>query len=221
VEEVPPQPGEACGRDLRGADLRRWLRPEVEVAPATPAEAGLVAALSLEGLASPLTLPGLSPFPLDAEGAADVALAMRRGERFLLARCDGVGVGVVRTAVRKEFAALTGRQPYVEVSGLSVRPDWRRTGIGGRLLVEAEARAVEDRIGWVLLRTYLEVGLVPWYRRQGYEERLVRQISWAGSPTCLDVVMTRRVAPPGGEGDAASTRSRRRGLSSGASARSD
>ena len=44
VEEIPPREGEAYGRDLRGADLRRALHPRVDVTRATERDAALVAA---------------------------------------------------------------------------------------------------------------------------------------------------------------------------------
>ena len=42
------------------------------------------------------------------------------------------------------------------------------------------------------LRTTYEVGLVPWYRHHGYEECSVRQLTYPGAPTFLDVIMTKR-----------------------------
>lgn len=193
VEEIPPLPGEIFGRDLRGADLRRYLRPEVLIEAATEREAALVAGISLEGLRNNTALPDASPFPTDVEGASETALAMRRGERFLLARCDGEPVGVVRLAERRELQAFTDDRAYLEISGLAVLPRWRRTGIGTRLLQEAERRAHRDGYRHVLLRTTLEVGLVPWYEANGYAQRHVRQLTWPGAPTCLDVVMTKPI----------------------------
>lgn len=194
IEEVPPLPGEAYGRDLRGADLQRLLRPAVDIGSATAKESALVAAISLEGLRNNTALPDASPFPVEVEGAADIALAMRRGDRFLLARCDEEPVGVVRLAEKREFHEYTEHRPYGEISGLAVLSRWRGTGIGARLLATAEAEALRDGYPWVLLRTTYEIGLVPWYRRLGYEERHVRQLAYPGAPTCLDVVMTRRIA---------------------------
>jgi len=196
VEEIPPLPGEAYGRDLRGANLQRLLRPAVEITAATGRESGQVAAISLEGLRNNTALPGTSPFPVAVEGAAEIALAMRRGDRFLLARCDGETVGVVRLGERREFQEFAGRLPYLEISGLAVLPAWRRTGIGRRLLRAAETQALEDGYGWVLLRTTLEVGLVPWYRKHGYEEKHTRQLTYPDAPTVLDVVMSKRCTLP-------------------------
>lgn len=193
VEEVPPLPGEAYGRDLRGANLQRLLRPTVEIRPAAGREAGLVAAISLEGLRNNTALPDISPFPTEVEGAAEIALAMRRGDRFLLARCDREPVGVVRCAERREFMEYTFERPYVELSGLAVLPRWRGTGIGGRLLAQAEAETTQSGYDFVVLRTTLELGLVPWYRKLGYEERHTRQFRYPDSPTFLDVLMTKRV----------------------------
>ncbi len=191
VEEVPPLEGEACGRDLRGADLGRWLRPPVEIGLAREHEAPLVAAISLEALRNNTPLPDVSPFPVEVEGAGEVALAIRRGERFLLARCDGDPVGVVRCTRRQEFCDYTQREAYMELSGLAVLWRWRRRGIGRRLVEIAESLASEDGLKHALLRTTREVGLVPWYESQGYEVKLVRQLTYPDAPTYLDVVMTK------------------------------
>jgi hypothetical protein len=125
VEEIPPREGEALGRDLRGADLGRWLHPEVGVTVAREHEAPLVAAISLDALRNNTPLPDVSPFPVEVEGAGEAGLA------------------------------------------------------------------------WCLLRTTREVGLVPWYESMGYEVRLVRQLSYPDAPTCLDVVMAKRVRARG------------------------
>ncbi len=191
VEEIPPRPGELFGRDLRGADLRRWLRPDVSVGQAQEHEAPIVAAISLEALRNNTPLPDVSPFPVEVEGAGEVALAMRRGERFLLARADREPVGVLRIAARTELSEYTDRLPYVELSGLAVLDRWRRGGVGGMLLAAGERVASEESFASVLLRTTREVGLVPWYESKGYRTRLVRQLSYPDAPTCLDVVMVK------------------------------
>ena len=193
VHEVPPLEGEAYGRDLRGADLQRYLRPTADISVASEREAGLVAAIGFEGLRNNTALPGISPFPVATESAAEIALAMRRGERFFLARCDGEPVGVVRCAERQEFQRYTDEFPYLEISGLAVLPRWRGTGIGSRLLLTAEAHAQCDGYAHSLLRTTYEVGLVPWYRHHGYEECSTRQLTYPGAPTFLDVIMAKRL----------------------------
>jgi GNAT superfamily N-acetyltransferase len=191
VSEIPPLPGEAYGRDLRGAELHRYLRPDAEIRAAAEREAGLVAAIGLEGLRNNTALPDLSPFPVELEGASEIAVAIRRGERFLLARCDGEPVGVVRCAERREFDELSRGAPYLEISGLAVLPRWRGTGIGGELLATAEWFGSREGYAMALLRTTYEVGLVPWYAKQGYQERRTRQLTYPGSPTFLDVIMTK------------------------------
>lgn len=199
VEEVPPLAGEVLGRDLRGADLHRWLRPEIEIGFAQEHEAPLAAAISLEALRNNTPLPDVSPFPVEVEGAGEIALAMRRGARILLARCDREPVGVLRMVARSEFDDLTERRCYVELSGLAVLPRWRRGGIGARLLRAAEEVAAEEGYGHVLLRTTREVGLVRWYELKGYEARLVRQLAYPDAPTILDVVMTKPLVAEGSE----------------------
>lgn len=214
VVEVPPLPGEALGRDLRGAPLGHALHPPVRCREAGERDAALVAGIGLEGLRSNVPIPEASPFPADGESAEDVVRAMRRGERFLLATCGDAPAGVVRWIVRREFQDLAADRPYAEISGLSVLPAWRRMGIGARLVREAEREAASAGHGWALLRTTLEVGLVPWYERLGYEVRRIRQLSFHESPTFLDVVMTRRLHAPGAAarttGSAALTQGARR-----------
>lgn len=193
VEEIPPTAGEMLGRDLRGADLHRWLRPEVQVSVAREDEAPRVAAISLEALRNNTPLPDVSPFPVEVEGAGEIALAIRREERFLLAKCDQEPVGVIRCSRRVELQEYAGREPYLEVSGLAVLARWRRSGIGARLLEAAEELAAGEGLLHVLLRTMREVGLVPWYEAKGYEVRHVRQLAYPDAPTCLDVVMAKKL----------------------------
>lgn len=193
VDEVPPLPGEALGRDLRGADLRRWLAPVAGIRQATEDEAALIAGISLEGLTNNTPLDGVSPFPVTNENADDIGVAMRRGDRFLIARAGGQAVGVVRWAPRSEFRTQTEGRPYAEISGLAVRPCARRQGVGLTLLAAAEAQASAAGFEVVLLRTTMELGLVPWYERAGYDVSLVRQLTCPEGPTILDVVMVRRV----------------------------
>jgi ribosomal protein S18 acetylase RimI-like enzyme len=194
VEEIPPRYGETLGRDLRGADLRRWLHPRVDVVPAKEDDAALVASVSLEALRNNTPLPDATPFPVDVEPADTVALAMRRGERFLLARVGRRAVGAVRWVARREFADLCNDRQYADVSGLAVAPAHRRVGIGTTLLAAAEWDVASAGIDWVLLRTAMEVGLVPFYESRGYELRRVRQLTYPGAPTFLDAVMTKRLS---------------------------
>lgn len=194
VDEVPPREGEAYGRDLRGADLKRFLHPEVEVSRAVERDAALVAALTLEAMRNNTPLPDASPFPADVESAEAVALAMRRKDRFLLARIGRQVVGCVRWAERREFADLCDGRAYVEVSGLAVATAHRRCGIGATLLAYAEWEAAAEGLDWALLRTTVELGLVPWYERCGYVVRCVRQHTYPDAPTFLDAVMTKRLA---------------------------
>jgi ribosomal protein S18 acetylase RimI-like enzyme len=189
VREIPPLPGEACGRDLRGADLRRLLVPPVEVREAREEEAALVSSISFEGLQHNTPLDGVTPFPVAPESADDIALAMRRGDRFLIARSGGKPVGVVRLGRRTDLRHLTADRDYAELSGLAVLPAQRRRGLGAALRAAAEAAASADGHEHVLLTTTMELGLVPWYERAGYKVSLVRQITCSEGTTYLDVVM--------------------------------
>jgi ribosomal protein S18 acetylase RimI-like enzyme len=210
VDEVPPRPGEAYGRDLRGALLDRFLQPDIELREAEERDAALVAGVTLEGLRNNTPLPDVSPFPVDIQGAEQVALAIRRGERFVLARAGYHIVGVVQWAERREFQDLTADRPYAEISGLAVLPPWRRKGIGERLLREAEQSACRRAHDHALLRTTYELGLVPWYERLGYVACFTRQMTYTDSPTFLDVVMVRRITsrPEASPGTSSRLRSR-------------
>ncbi|MDJ0973504.1 MAG: GNAT family N-acetyltransferase [Planctomycetota bacterium] len=194
VHEVPPRGGEALGRDLRGADLSRHLVPLIDIRPATVGEAAIVAGVTLEAMRNNTPLPDVSPFPAEFEGAEQMAVAIRRGEVFLLARCGPKPVGVVRIAERREYEELTDGRSYAEISGLAVHPAWRKLGIGGRLLGAAEGFALDGGRDTALLRTTLELGLVPYYQRRGYETRLMRQMTYAGAPMFIDVVMVKGLA---------------------------
>jgi ribosomal protein S18 acetylase RimI-like enzyme len=204
VEEVPPLQGEALGRDLRGADLRRWLAPVAGIRVAGEEDAALIAGISLESLTNNTPLDGVTPFPVAAENANDIAVAMRRGDHFLIARAAGQAVGVVRWAPRSEFRELTAGHPYAEISGLAVRPCARRQGVGSTLLSAAEAQANAAGFDLVLLRTTLELGLVPWYEDAGYTISMVRQLTCPEGPTILDVIMVRKVGAAGSKARAGS-----------------
>jgi GNAT superfamily N-acetyltransferase len=193
VDEVPPRDGEAYGRDLRGANLRRHLHPPIDVVRATERDAGLLAALCLEACRNNTPLPDASPFPADVESAEGIALAIRRGERFLVARAGRRAVGASRWAQRREFAELCEGRPYAELSGLAVSVAHRRVGIGSRLLAAAEADAAAEGHDTGLLRTAVEVGLVPFYESRGWQVRCVRQHAYRDSPTFLDAILTKRL----------------------------
>jgi GNAT superfamily N-acetyltransferase len=210
VEEVPPLAGEARGRDLRGANLKRFLVPPVHVAAAEEGEAAVVAALAYEGLRWNTPLEATTPFPVAPESAADVRLAMHRGEHFLLARCAGRPVGVARWARRTELASLVGGRDYAEISGLAVLPPHRRRGVGEMLRASAETEALAAGFEHALLRTTLELGLVPWYERAGYAVAQVRQATCEEGTTYLDAVMVRRLGAA--EADAAAALPTRRRL---------
>jgi ribosomal protein S18 acetylase RimI-like enzyme len=194
VDEIPPREGEAYGRDLRGADLRRYLHPPVEVSRATEREAALVASVTLEAMRNNTPLPDSSPFPAETESAEGVQIAMRRGERFLLARAGRKVVGAVRWAPRREFADLTDGNAYGEISGLAVSVAHRRVGVGATLLSSAEWDVAGEGHEQALLRTTVELGLVPFYESRGYQVRRVRQHTYPDAPTFLDAVLTKRLA---------------------------
>ena len=194
VDEIPPREGEEYGRDLRGANLKAWLHPRIEVTRATEKNAALVASVTLEGLRNNTPLPDVTPFPIDCDSAESIQLAMRKGDRFLLARAGKQVVGVARWAVRREFTELTDDLPYGEISGIAVATTHRRVGVGTMLLASAEWDIAAEGNDVALLRTAIEVGLVPWYERRGYAVRRIRQFTYPGAPTFLDGILTKRLA---------------------------
>jgi len=194
VEEIPPREGEAYGRDLRGANLRARLHPRIDVTRATERDAALVASVTLDGLQNNTPLPGVTPFPVALESAEGIALAMRKGDRFLLARAARIPIGVVRWALRREFTDLTDDRAYGEISGVAVATTHRRVGVGSVLVASAEWDIAAEGNEVALLRTTIEVGLVPWYERLGYAVRRVRQFTYPDAPTFLDAIMTKRLA---------------------------
>jgi len=194
IDEVPPREGEAYGRDLRGANLKSALHPKIVVARAAEKDAALVASLALEGLENNTPLPGVTPFPVDLESAEGVAIAMRKGDRFLLARAAKKAVGVVRWGGRREFAELAEGAEYGEISGLAVATTHRRFGVGSTLLASAEWDIAAEGHDVALLRTAVEVGLVPWYEARGYSVRKVRQFTYPGAPTFLDAILAKKLA---------------------------
>ena len=193
IREIPPLPGDALGRDLRGADLRHLLRPEIHVKTAAVEDAPVIAAITYEAMRSNTALPGASPFPADLDGAEEMALLMRRGETFLIARCAERPVGVVRIDERNEFRQLTGQQAYLEVSGLAVLPPYRLSGVGTALLDAAEQLAADESFANALLRTTFNEPPTSLKERRGYVVEQVRQLASPGPPTILDVVMVKRL----------------------------
>ena len=194
VEEIPPREGEAYGRDLRGANLRSLLHPKIEVTRATERDAALVASVTLEGLRNNTPLPDVTPFPVDCDSAEGIHLAMRKGDRFLLARAAKQVVGVARWAVRREFTELTDDRSYGEISGIAVATAHRRVGVGTILLASAEWDIAAEGNDVALLRTSVEVGLVPWYECRGYAVRRIRQYTYPEAPTFFDAILTKKLA---------------------------
>ena len=194
VDEIPPREGEAYGRDLRGANLKRFLHPPVEVMRATERDAALIASVTLEAMRNNTPLPDASPFPADVESAEGVTLAMRRGDRFLLARLGRRVVGAARWATRREFQEFTDGREYGEISGLAVAVSHRRVGIGTLLLATTEWDVAAEGLNHALLRTSMELGLVPFYESRGYRVRHVRQHTYPDAPAFLDAVLTKRLA---------------------------
>jgi hypothetical protein len=77
-------------------------------------------------------------------------------------------------------------------------------GIGSQLLATTEWDVAAEGCNHSLLRTSVELGLVPYYESRGYKVRHVRQHAYPDAPTFLDAVLTKRLAVIGA-GDAEKT----------------
>lgn len=196
VDEIQAMPGEMYGRDLRGAPLRRLLRPNVRIHEAQECQAAHIASITLEADRHTIPVPGATCFPSEAHSAESMGVALRRGAVFLLASVGTEFVGVIRLEQRQEFSEFTADRPYMEVSGLGVLPSHRKLGIGGALLEAAHEHARARGFEYVLLRTTVEVGLVPWYESKGYSVQRIRQLSFKDAPVYLDAIMAQQLPKP-------------------------
>jgi GNAT superfamily N-acetyltransferase len=123
--------------------------------PARPDEAEKIAAFQRAAYDRNRAILGVEPIPLQA----DYAKMLGEYEVWLHQEA-GQLAGVL---------ILEPRPEDLLIWSVATAPDARRTGIGNRLLVAAEARARE--LGKYTLRLYtgeLLVNNIAWYQRRGY-----------------------------------------------------
>ena len=170
VDEIAPRPGEALGRDLRGADLAQALQPDLDVVQAGVPDAPAVARILAQARVGTGPLGAAAPVGSPPEGEAAIRAAIQRGDVFLLVALASRPAGVVRVGPSPNGRART----HGEIADLAVRPRFQGLGVGSRLLREAEATVAAWGLPMAWLKAIPEAGQVPWYERHGY--RVVRTL---------------------------------------------
>jgi ribosomal protein S18 acetylase RimI-like enzyme len=150
--------------------VRRANAADAETVSALNAD---VQALHAEALPWRFKPPGLDTFP---PGAA-AALLANAGNLVFIAEVDGVAAGYAYAEiVRRGETAFHHAHDLVYLHHISVRPEFRRLGVGGALLESVRAAAREAGIDEVALDvwTFNEAARA-FFRRHGfvaYIERL-------------------------------------------------
>jgi N-acetylglutamate synthase-like GNAT family acetyltransferase len=127
----------------------------LELRRAAPADVPELTALAADAYAAYVPRMGRRPAPMTADYAASVG----RGEVWVAA-CGGAIVGLI---------VLVPRADHLLLENVAVRPASQRTGIGGRLLEEAERHA--RRLGLAEIRLYTNTAMtenIGYYARRGY-----------------------------------------------------
>jgi ribosomal protein S18 acetylase RimI-like enzyme len=196
IDEVQRMDGDCFPRDLRGANLRRYLMPTTIMEPAGISDTPNIAYITRESNRNNTPLRGISPFPLPQVNADDIGLMMEKGSRFFMALQLGKVIGIVQMDSGSEFKHLTEDKAYYELSNLSVLPAYRHLGVARSVLREFEKFARnENKHSYILLRTVLEHGLVNYWERGGYKlcEMYQRQHP-KGAPAFMEAIMTKKLA---------------------------
>ena len=195
LDEVQKLDCDRYPRDLRGANLRRYLMPTTTMEPATVADISNIAYIMRESNRNNTPLRGQSPFPLPQINGDDIGLMMEKGCRFFMALQMGKVIGIVQIESGSKFKHLTEERPYYELSNLSVLPAYRHLGVARSVLQDFEKFAKEDgKHDYILLRTVMEHGLVNYWERGHYMLREVyqRQIP-KGAPAYMEAVMIKKI----------------------------
>lgn len=195
VNEIQKFDGDKFPRDLRGANMRRYLMPTTTMEPATLDDVANIAYIIREAHRNNTPLRGISPFPIPHINAEDVGLMMERGSRFFVALQIGKMIGIVQMNSDSELKHLTEEKPYYELSNLSVLPAYRHLGVARSVLREFEKFAREEqKHDHILLRTIYEHGLVNYWERGGYELWEVYQNQRPkGAPAFMEAVMVKKI----------------------------
>jgi ribosomal protein S18 acetylase RimI-like enzyme len=182
-------------RDLRGANLRRYLMPLTILEPATVTDLAGIAYIMRESHRNNTPLRGMSPFPLPSINADDIGLMIEKGSRFFVAIQMDKVIGIVQMDSASEFKHLTEEKPYYELSNLSVLPAYRHLGVARSVLHEFEKYAKEEgKHSFILLRTVVEHGLQSYWERGGYTLCEIYQRQYPkGAPAFMEAIMTKRI----------------------------
>jgi ribosomal protein S18 acetylase RimI-like enzyme len=196
IDEVQSFDNDCHPRDLRGANLRRYLMPTTTMEPATISDTPNIAYIMRESNRNNTPLRGISPFPLPMINADDIGLLMEKGSRFFLALQMGKVIGIVQLDSANEFKHLTEDKAYYELSNLSVLPAYRHLGVARSILHEFEKfTRKEAKHPYVLLRTVVEHGLVNYWERGAFVLREVYQRQHPkAAPAYMEAIMTKKIA---------------------------
>jgi predicted N-acetyltransferase YhbS len=195
LDDIEVVSGDKFPRDLRGANLRRYLQPTTLIEPATPEDAPNIAYIIREAMLNDTPLRGVSPFPVPPLNAEDIGMAMERGSRFFMAMQMQKVIGALKLDSNLEFKHCTDDQPYYEVTNISTLPAYRHQGVGGAIIRETEKFArQEGKHEWMLMRIIAELGFESYYARIGYERKEVYERNHPkGSPAYLECVMVKKL----------------------------
>jgi GNAT superfamily N-acetyltransferase len=195
LDEIPKLDCDKNPRDLRGANLRRYLMPTTTMEPAAISDVAGIAYIMRESHRNNTPLRGVSPFPLPVINADDIGLLMEKGSRFFMALQMGKVIGIAQMDSCNEFKHLTQDKPYYELSNLSVLPAYRHLGVARSVLIEIEKFArQEGKHSFILLRTVAEHGLVSYWERGGFSLCEIYQRQHPkGAPAFTEAIMTKKI----------------------------
>ncbi len=195
LDEVQKIDGDKYPRDLRGANLRRYLMPTTIMEPADNSDLANIAYIMREANRNNTPLRGLSPFPVPPINSEDIGLMIENGSRFFVALQMGKVIGAVQLDSASQHKNLSEEKPYYELSNLSVLPAYRHLGVARAVLHELEEFCrKEGKHDYMLLRTVMEHGIVNYWERGGYALREVYQRQQPkGSPAYMEAVMAKKL----------------------------
>jgi predicted N-acetyltransferase YhbS len=194
INDLEKAPGDKYPRDLRGANLRRYLQPTTTIIQASPEDAPNLAYIIREAMENDTPLRGKSPFPTPTLSAADVSAAIERGSRFFMAMQSDSVIGAVQIDTGTEYKHNTNNEQYYEISNVSMLPGHRHQGIGGSIITEAEKVVrKEAKHKWILIRVIAELGFEEYYQRLGYAKKEVYMRQPKGAPAFMEIILTKKI----------------------------
>jgi ribosomal protein S18 acetylase RimI-like enzyme len=195
LDEIEMCTGDKFPRDLRGANLRRYLQPTTVIEPATLDDTPNIAYIIKEAMLNDTPLRGVSPFPVPHLTADDIGLAMEQGSRFFMAMQLEKVIGALQLDSGIDLKHCTEDEPYYEVTNICTLPAYRHQGVGGAIIRETEKFAREEgKHEWILMRTIAELGFESYYERIGYRRKEVsEQRSTLKSPAYIECVLVKHL----------------------------